>query len=372
MCRRSQVQRKVCDHMPDSLESSSRIDWIDVSKGIGIILVVLVHSIIPLINPVTTHLSSFAIPLFFVLAGLTYDSEKHRYKLKRIAKVRGRQFMVPYFCLYSIIMVIFYLIPNAVESYLTPDQVVFWFFYGSGPPDQSTHLWFLPVLYFGFILFILLDRILVPVSRWTRLLLIPSLAIIAVGINSLFAPMLVPWHLGSILISTNFMLIGNEIRIAYGMRPWLTRSRILDIVLAIMAAAVVVFLSEINGFTDIAVDNLGNNVWFYLINGTLGSAVLFILASLIAFHLKSARRTLVLLGNASQEVYEFHPLTFLLATPLMLLLGWPLGDINASFDALWFVRFSAGIFVSLIAVLYLIRKNGFLSLVFTGYRQRSR
>jgi fucose 4-O-acetylase-like acetyltransferase len=47
--------------MPDSLESSDLVDWIDVSKGIGIILVVLVHSIIPLVNPVTTRLKNIGI-----------------------------------------------------------------------------------------------------------------------------------------------------------------------------------------------------------------------------------------------------------------------------------------------------------------------
>ncbi len=352
--------------MPDSLESPNRIDWIDVSKGIGIILVVLVHSIIPQVNPITTHLSSFAIPLFFVLAGLTYNSEKHRHSLKRLAKIRGQQFMVPYFCLYLIIMFLFFLIPNAVETYLTPDQLVFWFFYGSGPPNQSTHLWFLPVLYFGFVLFILLDRVLVAIPRYTRLILVPGLATIAVGINSLFAPLLVPWHLGSILIASIFMLIGNEIRTVYGMTSWSTRSRVIDIVLAAIAASVVVILSELNGFTDIAVDNLGNSVWFYLINGTLGASIVFIIASLVSNNLQSAGKTLSQLGNISQEVYEFHPLTFILVTPILLILGWSLGDIQVNFGTLWFLRFSLGLVVSILAVLFLIRKNRFLSIVFTG------
>ncbi|MFW9850249.1 MAG: acyltransferase family protein [Candidatus Thorarchaeota archaeon] len=355
--------------MHDSLESSNRIEWIDVSKGIGIILVVLVHSIIPQVNPITTHLSSFAIPLFFVLAGLTYNSEKYRYRLKSLAKVRGQQFMVPYFCLYSIIMILFYLVPNAVETYLTPDQLVFWFFYGSGPPNQSTHLWFLPVLYFGFILFILLDRVLVPLTRWSRLVLIPSLAIIAVGINTIFAPMLVPWHLGAILIASNFMLIGHEIRTVYSMKPWSTETSALDILLALITASVLVFLSEMNGFTDIAVDNLGNSVWLYLINGTLGASVIFIVSSMIANHFSSACTKFSQLGNISQEVYEFHPLTFLLVPPLLLFAGWAQGDIQANFHLFWFLRFSLGMAISIPLVILVIRRNRILSIIFTGFKQ---
>ncbi len=356
--------------MPDSLDSSNRIEWIDVSKGIGIILVVLVHSIIPLVNPVTTHLSSFAIPLFFVLAGLTYNSEKYRYRLKRLAKVRGQQFMVPYFCLYTIIMILFYLVPNAVDTYLTPEQLVFWFFYGSGPPNQSTHLWFLPVLYFGFILFILLDRVLLPLTRWVRLALVPSLAIIAVGINTIFTPMLVPWHLGSIIIASSFMLIGLEIRIVYGMRSWSTETSALDIFLVLITGSVLVLLSEMNGFTDIAVDNIGNSVWLYLINGTLGASVVFIVSSLVTNHLSSVCTKLSQLGNISQEVYEFHPLTFLLVPPILLLIGWTQGAIQANFNNLWFLRFSLGMTISILVVIFVIRRNRILSVIFTGLKQK--
>ncbi|MDF1539386.1 MAG: acyltransferase, partial [Candidatus Thorarchaeota archaeon] len=205
-----------------------RVEWIDVAKGIGIILVILVHSIIPLVNPVTTHLSSFAIPLFFVLAGLTYNSDKHRYQLKEFAITRGRQFLIPYFGLYTIIMGLFYLLPGVVDTYVTPDQLVFWFFYGSGPPGQATHLWFLPVLYFGFMLFVVLDRVLSGFPRWSRFLLVPILPFIAYTINSMFNPLLVPWHMGAILMATTFVLLGNELRNVYGLRPWSTASKAKD------------------------------------------------------------------------------------------------------------------------------------------------
>ncbi|MFX1484927.1 MAG: acyltransferase family protein [Promethearchaeota archaeon] len=356
--------------MVEDSTSTTRFEWIDVSKGIGIILVVLVHSIIPLINSITTHLSSFAIPLFFVLAGLTYDSERHQYRLKRLAKVRGQQFLVPYFCLYTIIMILFYLVPNAVETYLTPDQLVFWFFYGSGPPNQSTHLWFLPVLYFGFVLFIIIDRLLVNLPRYTRLILVPSLAVIATGINSSFAPMLVPWHLGSIIIAAIFMLIGNEIRNQYGMMSWSTKFKVLDVVLIVALSSLLILLSELNGFTDIAVDNLGNSVWLYLINGTIGTSVVFIAASLLADQSVFTRTRLSQLGNMSQEVYEFHPLTFLLMTPILLLTGWALVDIQTNFNNLWILRFSLGMIVSILVVVFVIRKNRFLSVIFTGFQQR--
>jgi len=349
-----------------------RVEWIDVAKGIAIILVILVHSIIPQVNAVTTHLSSFAIPLFFVLAGLTYNSDRHKYQLKKFAIARGRQFLIPYFVLYTIIMGLFYLLPGAVDTYLTPDQLVFWFFYGSGPPDQATHLWFLPVLYFGFMLFVVLDRILSGSPRWCRFLLVPILPVIAFGINSLFIPMLVPWHLGAILMATTFALLGNEMRSTHGLKPWSTASKAKDAGLIILVAVSVIIISELNGFTDIAVDNLGINLWLYILAGTLGSILIFSIASQIALLLPSIRSALVNLGNIAQEVYEFHPLTFLLVPPILMILGWPNTDIENAFDSLWFVRFFLGIFISIIVVVYLIRKNSSLSFLFTGFRKKER
>ena len=52
--------------------SKQYLPWIDVAKGIGIILVVLGHSMFP------KHIliSGFHMPLFFILAGITFSENK--------------------------------------------------------------------------------------------------------------------------------------------------------------------------------------------------------------------------------------------------------------------------------------------------------
>ncbi|MHA1577185.1 MAG: acyltransferase family protein [Candidatus Thorarchaeota archaeon] len=350
--------------------TSSRADWLDVSKGIGILLVVLIHSIIPQINAVTTHLSSFTIPLFFVLAGLTYNSKRYRFRLKEFAVSRGRQFLIPYFGLYVIIIVLFFLLPNALDTTLTLEMLVYSLFYGSGPPGASTHLWFLPVLYFGMLLFAGLDRLFANVPRATRFSLLLLLPLLAVAIKSLFLPDLVPWHLGSILVSATFVLIGNEMRKIHSVNLWTTGSRIKDFVFIISSVAVLLIVSELNGFTDIAVDNLGINVWFYLVTGTVGTALVFVISSQITILTTSIRKSLVLLGNASQEIYEVHPFTFLLVPPLLVLFGWTTTDIDAAFDMFWPLRLFLGISISVMLVLFIIRKNRGLSLLFCGSYKR--
>ncbi|MDF1539303.1 MAG: hypothetical protein P1Q69_10425, partial [Candidatus Thorarchaeota archaeon] len=134
----------------------------------------------------------------------------------------------------------------------------------------------------------------------------------------------------------------------------------------------VIIISELNGFTDIAVDNLGVNFWLYIIVGTLGSILMFSIASQIALLIPSIRNALAKLGNISQEVYEFHPLTFLFVPFTLMILGWSTTDIDNAFNSLWFIRFFLSLFLSIIIVVYIIHKNSALSLLFTGFRKKER
>ncbi len=358
--------------MPEIAADQTRVEWIDAAKGIGIIGVISVHAIVPVVNFYNTLISSFVIPLFFIMAGLTYKAERHRDNLKQFAISRGKQFLIPYFSLQIIMIGLFYVLPNAVETYLTPNDVVFWFFYGSGPPLQSTHLWFLPVLYFGFLLFAFLDRVLANSPRVARFIMIPILALSGEMIMRLFSPMLVPWHLGAILISCTFTLIGNELRKEGGVYSWKTESKIRDLLVFIIALVSLVLLSDLNGWTDIAVDNIGLSVIIYLGTGTIGTLVIFIMASYLTDLFTTLRDALVFLGNASQEIYEFHPLTFFLTIPILLALSWIVPGIVIALELVWVLKFSLALIITIPFVIYAIRRNRILAFLFTGRTKRIR
>ena len=344
--------------------TATRLDWIEAAKGVGITSVILVHSIIPTVNPITTHLSSFTIPLFFMLAGLTYNNDRHRGRLRSFAVSRGRQFLIPYFFLYFAVIVLFVPLSPNIETYLTPDQLVFWFLYGNGPPLSASHLWFLPVLYFGLMVFVVADRLMqnLPVhSRWILAVVFPLLAII---VQFVFAPALVPWRLGGVLIAATFVLFGNMMRHYKGMDPWRTSSRAIDAVLFILLSILLVFASSLNGFTDIAVDNFGVSIWLYLVAGTTGTIVAFLVSSSL-LSILSLRRVFMALGKNSQEVYEIHPIAFPLV-PLIAL------SLNLSFDEpglapiFWSLRFVLGVSVAFLLTKYVITRNRVLAFLFRG------
>ncbi len=64
-----------------------RLMDLDLLKGFGIIMVVAVHSNMP--QPITAFLQSFGMPLFFMLAGFTFNSKKYKGNFYLLVKKRS-------------------------------------------------------------------------------------------------------------------------------------------------------------------------------------------------------------------------------------------------------------------------------------------
>jgi fucose 4-O-acetylase-like acetyltransferase len=341
-----------------------RFEWIEVTKGIGITCVILVHSMIPWINPVTIHLSSFTIPIFFVLAGLTYNNYRYRSNLRYFAVSRGKQFLIPYFFLSMIMIVLFLPLSSTVDSAFTPVEVFLWFLYGNGPPLSASHLWFLPVLYFGLMLFVITDRALQRFPYYSRWIIGVAFPVIALIIQSFFVPNLVPWRLSSVFVAATFVFFGNAMRQYRGLNPWLSSSRIRDAATFILLSAILLVVSDFNGFTDIAVDNLGKSPLIYLIPGMIGSTVVFYASSALV-HSSPSKKMFMALGRNSQELYEVHPLAFYLVPIMALPFGLPLFGLEHSM-LFWPLRFILGVGLGFILTKYLITRNRVLSVLFRG------
>lgn len=72
-----------------------RIEWIDMAKGIAIILVIVGHTI-DYSSPLRSFIFSFHMPLFFILAGYTFRPKPWRMVVKSSAK----RLLLPYLLLF--------------------------------------------------------------------------------------------------------------------------------------------------------------------------------------------------------------------------------------------------------------------------------
>lgn len=129
-----------------------RIVWIDIAKGIGIILVVLGHVnyVSDLDYNIIRVVYMFHMPLFFFLSGYLY---KKNTDTKGLVKNKFQQLMVPYFVS---LFVLAPFSPMLKELYVSSDVTFIMIvevigkllFGGCYLYDEVGILWFLPVMFF--------------------------------------------------------------------------------------------------------------------------------------------------------------------------------------------------------------------------------
>lgn len=76
--------------------SKKRIEWIDMAKGLGMILVMLAHAPFP--NSFIKEIYTFHMPLFFLLSGLLFSVTKYN-SFKKFFIKKVKSLLVPYFAL---------------------------------------------------------------------------------------------------------------------------------------------------------------------------------------------------------------------------------------------------------------------------------
>jgi hypothetical protein len=213
-------------------------------------------------------------------------------------------------------------------------------------------------------LFVITDRALQRFPYYSRWIIPVLFPVIAMIIQSFFVPNLVPWRLSSIFMAATFVFFGNAIRQYRGLNPWLSSSKVRDAAIFLLLSVVLFLVSDFNGFTDIAVDNLGLSLFIYLIPATIGSLLVF-LASSALVHSSHFRKLFMGLGKNSQELYEIHPVFFYLAIIVALPLGLPLFGLEHS-TLFWPLRFILGITIGFLFTKYVTTRNRFLSVLFRG------
>ena len=140
-----------------------RLEYFDVVKGIGAILVLLGHlqgdqifSYSPYFLPMCEWIFSFHMPLFFIVSGMLIKYRDDISKdYNQTVKKRFKGIMIPYFwfSFFYMTVVIFALIKGEIAPYTLYLNLFYVFsMYG------MSVLWFLPALFLGEILFIFLIK----------------------------------------------------------------------------------------------------------------------------------------------------------------------------------------------------------------------
>ena len=200
---------------------SKRIEYIDIARGIGILLVVMGHNDFSVISPFAYKLIySFHMPLFFFLSGYFINPTVEFWTFLR---KRFNSLLKPYF--FTIFLIYFVSISFGRIGFETAIQRIIKSMYGAGYYIDWVQLWFLPHLFavslYAYVFYAVVSKIDSRFIRWAALLL-------TLGVASLFLttfypyPLSVfgrqyelfglPYSLDLVLLSGFFFILGSETR----------------------------------------------------------------------------------------------------------------------------------------------------------------
>jgi len=214
---------------------TNRIEYIDVARGIGILLVALAHADVSLFSPYLHHLIySFHMPLFFFLSGYFFKPEIPFFLF---LKKRFNTVLKPYLVTILLIYIISLSFTNM--RFATVFGRIVKSLYATGYYIDWVQLWFLPSLFItSLFAYLFYQLVLVRINnRYVRWLIM--LAVLAIGVTFLetFYPFPIkllgkqyelyglPFSLDLVLVSGFFYILGNEIRLATSeetfANPWM-------------------------------------------------------------------------------------------------------------------------------------------------------
>lgn len=129
--------------------TKSRIEWIDIAKGIAIVCIVVGHIIvlIPQFSVLFQIIYLFHVPLFFFISGFLFKKESNqiKYVIKKV-----RHLIIPYFCVFLLIApIILYIESASISDFFVACKKYIW---GGEQLEVILRgafipMWFLPALF---------------------------------------------------------------------------------------------------------------------------------------------------------------------------------------------------------------------------------
>ena len=151
-----------------------RVEWLDILKGLGMILVVLGHTLTTPVRQASTvamgmysGIYFFHMPLMIYLSGRAYGMTISRYKTRdNVIKNRVKSLLIPY-VIYNIFVYLVFCMANMVGSLsgvlessgygkMSPLKFIYGMLIGDN--KYSFHMWYIYALFIMFIITYVVDR----------------------------------------------------------------------------------------------------------------------------------------------------------------------------------------------------------------------
>lgn len=172
----------------------NRNQWMDVAKGITILLMILGHAAIP--EPLSNFIYSFHMPLFFIASGWMTNWDK--YSINEFAIRKVKSLAVPFIIYSSVVLV---LLGQVKNLYVEDNDLILRLLCDGW---QGYALWFIPVLFVS--LFIVRFTYVID-KGWSRVVVCICLLIMGVFLKNFKVTL--PWSLSTVPYASFLVLFGS-------------------------------------------------------------------------------------------------------------------------------------------------------------------
>lgn len=249
-----------------------RLSWLDVGKGLGMILVIFAHTELP--YEIKKYIYTFHVPLFFFLSGYLFNSDDMPFKTFFMKKFKG--LIVPYlwFSLITYLWLVFKFIIGLtgdakVDILYAPILGTFYAIRDSAGSIHNGTLWFVTCLVCVELLFFFFIRTSKGNIKSLGIMLFISSVIGHVYSAYIAKPL--PWSIDAALSVIAFYGIGYLLN-----KYQYLLEKLMNFKYVILLFLINMVTGSLNSMVDIFANKFGNYILFYTgaISGTLVVVVL--------------------------------------------------------------------------------------------------
>lgn len=264
------------------IQQTGRMEYIDIAKGLGMILVVIGHCINAKVFP-GIWIYSFHMPLFFILSGICFNEKKYPIFLPFLKK-RVQTLLLP--CLYFSVVI------SILSAILLTDYSFTRWFYGFSPG-----LWFVFVLFISELIYWFVNCIS---SKLIKCILL----IISFAIGYLLSQWQVslPYNLCSVFAATFFYGLGHLLKNRLRLLVHISYVHNLFIasILLLIPGVVVSFTGTYIGMAD---NIIPDPALLYCLIAIMGALGILIFST---FKYGKLKKILLFIGNNTLTILATH------------------------------------------------------------------
>lgn len=271
-----------------------RIEWIDIAKGISIILVVYGHCGLNSVPVIGAWLHAYRMPFFFFVSGLLFSGGKYDTIMPFLQK-RVKTLYIPYFVFSAILMLGIWLLDDSRFS--TPEHMLQYVKTGW----EGWALWFIPVLSLTEILFFFITKVR---NEKRKIAILIFLAIIGRGAYLYELPN--PYNLWFVLTSVLFYGFGSLSKSAIIKLSKQQTGRVFGVSFLCLLSSLLYMLSP--ELPEFAVNNMAS-IWIYpaaLCGALFMCTFAMVLERMTNKAATTIKRIIIYVGKNSYVVLAFH------------------------------------------------------------------